>query len=221
MRVILRTMAEFVGLGVLALILAFAVNAVRGKSIDVTRPYFNKGPASPPPRSEVDRDAGRGTDDPPVAKETSSTPAVSASSAPLTPPAEAAAMVEDPPLNHGFQEVSLEQVTELFNHELAQIHVYLFVDARNDTHYEEGHIPRAIQADHYHLERYIDNLLSYAEAAEKIIVYCNGGDCEDSIFMCNDLLDAGVPYDNIYLFAGGWKAWKAANMPIETGRSNE
>jgi rhodanese-related sulfurtransferase len=119
----------------------------------------------------------------------------------------------------GFQTVSVAQAIEFFNDPMAEIKVYLFVDARDDKHYGEGHIPGAIQADHYQLDLYLDNLIQYAEAAEKIIVYCNGGDCEDSIYMCQDLEGMGISHDIIYLFVGGWEAWTKNDMPIETGGS--
>ena len=54
--------------------------------------------------------------------------------------------------------------------------------------------------------------------ALKVIVYCGGGDCEDSVFMCRELLEADVPYDAIHLYVGGWEEWTAKGMPVEEGR---
>ena len=109
----------------------------------------------------------------------------------------------------------------MFDDPNTEMGLNVFVDARNDEAYEDGHIPGAIQADHYWIEDFIDNILLHAQVAEKLIVYCNGGNCEDSILVCSDLLDAGVSYDKIYLFAGGWEAWTAANMPVATGPEGE
>ena len=122
---------------------------------------------------------------------------------------------------HTYQEVNFEQAVAIFEDPNFQAGAYIFVDARNDEAYEKGHIPGSVQADHYRLEDYIDILLDYAESAEKIIVYCNGGDCIDSILLCADLIEFEIPYENIYLFPGGLKEWSLNNMALEKGRGEE
>ncbi len=119
---------------------------------------------------------------------------------------------------HAYQTMLFEEVVEIFNDPATQMGANVFIDARNDELYEEGHIPGALQADHYRLEDYIENVLAYAESADRIIVYCNGGDCEDSIYMCTDLVELDVPYDRIYLYVGGWKEWESNGQPVATGR---
>ena len=75
--------------------------------------------------------------------------------------------------------------------------------------------------DHYRLgnydSEYIDYILESIEGAERVITFCNGGDCEDSIFMCGDLIEWDVPYDKVYLYPGGYQEWKRNGMPIEIG----
>ncbi len=124
-------------------------------------------------------------------------------------------------LKHDYQDVSFAEAVAIFEDPGTELGVNIFVDARNDAAYEEGHIPGAIQADHYRLEDYMENLLDFAAGAEKIVVYCNGGDCEDSVLICGDLIEFDVPYENIYLFSGGWKAWTDGNMPVAKGRDGE
>ena len=114
-----------------------------------------------------------------------------------------------------------DEVVAIFNEENTQLGVNVFIDARADTAFEEGHIPGAVQCDHYQLEDYMEAVLDVVYDAEKIIVYCNGGECEDSIFVCADLIDFDVSYDSIYLFAGGWKEWSGNGMPIAKGREDE
>ncbi len=113
--------------------------------------------------------------------------------------------------------VSVNEAAEVFRDPNTALGVNVFVDARGDGPFAEGHIPGAVQCDHYNLDLYVDNVLDYAQGADKVIVYCNGGDCIDSMSVCTDLEDAGVSIDNIYLFAGGWKAWLAAKLPVATG----
>jgi 3-mercaptopyruvate sulfurtransferase SseA len=91
------------------------------------------------------------------------------------------------------------------------------VDARDDEHFAEGRIPGAIQCFPYEVQRCLDKVMAAAAGAEKVVVYCGGGDCEDSIFMCRELIDAGVPEEAVYLFEGGWKEWSASSLPMETG----
>ena len=124
-------------------------------------------------------------------------------------------------VKHDYQDISFAEVVAIFEDPGTELGVNVFVDARNDVAYEEGHIPGAVQADHYRLEDYIENLLDFAEGAEKIVVYCNGGDCEDSVLLCGDLIEFDVPYESIYLFSSGWKAWTDGNMPVATGRGGE
>ncbi len=118
---------------------------------------------------------------------------------------------------HAYYELTFDEAADLFLSEENQAEAYVWVDARNDDDFEEGHIVGAIQCDHYQLENYLDAVLEYAAGAEKVIVYCNGGECEDSILVCQDLEDAGVPKDLLYLYADGWSAWAKNDMPYEGG----
>lgn len=119
---------------------------------------------------------------------------------------------------HRYQEISFDELAELLDDPTTDVGLNVLIDARNDEQYETGHIPGAIQCDPYNLEPYIDEVLSYTMGALKVIVYCGGGDCEDSAFMCRELLEADVPYDALHLYAGGWEEWTAKGMPVEEGR---
>lgn len=205
MRFIKNTAVETVVLVVMAFAVAAIANAVRGDgSIKWARNYFDKGRV----RAEVPGDSSAK----PVAEhagaksESSADHADDTSSSPASPHPE-----------HGYQEMTLEEVIAAFNDPNTELGLNLFVDARNDEAYAEGHIPRAIQVDHYQLENYIENALEFADVADQVIVYCNGGTCEDSIFVCGDLIGYGVPYEKVYLFAGGWKEWTRAEMPVAKG----
>jgi len=95
--------------------------------------------------------------------------------------------------------------------------LFLFIDAREDRAYEAGHIPGALPFDHYHPEQRMAEAMSAAQAAEKIVVYCNGGECEDSEFTAVMLQQAGVPLDRLLIFTGGITEWKQARRPVEIG----
>jgi len=96
----------------------------------------------------------------------------------------------------------------------------IFLDARNDEHYQAGHIPGAYQLDHYRPADYLSAVLPACQVAEQIVVYCNGGDCEDSENTALFLRDAQIPSEKLFVYAGGITEWAANGMPIETGERN-
>ena len=93
----------------------------------------------------------------------------------------------------------------------------VFVDARDEAHFEAGHIRGAYQLDHYRLEKYVAEILGACALAERVVVYCNGGECEDSELAANDLLQFGVPAAKLFVYAGGIAEWQSHRMPIESG----
>ena len=99
----------------------------------------------------------------------------------------------------------------------------IFIDARDDHHYASGHIPGAWQFHHYRAENYLPAVLPVCLTALQVVVYCTGGDCEDSEFAAIMLREAGVPRDALSVYAGGITEWTANGLPVETGtrRSGE
>lgn len=98
----------------------------------------------------------------------------------------------------------------------------LFVDARNREDYEEGHIPGAVYLNHYQSADLIEEVRPDLEAAFMVVVYCNGGDCDDSINLALDLVTLyGIPNGNVYVFDGGMEVWKARGLPVVTGGERE
>ena len=95
----------------------------------------------------------------------------------------------------------------------------VFIDARADSFYAEGHIPGAWQFDHYHQDRFLGTVLPVVTdpMVARVIVYCRGGDCEDSEFAAMNLMVRGVSPEKLSVYVGGHEAWKAAGMPLEQG----
>jgi rhodanese-related sulfurtransferase len=121
----------------------------------------------------------------------------------------------------GLQFAHDSQVANFFADPKRGQELVIFVDARDDDHYQAGHIPGAYQLDHYHPENYLAAVLPACQVAEKIVVYCKGGSCEDSEQTALLLRDSsGVPKDRLFVYAGGFDEWSANHRPVEIGQRN-
>jgi rhodanese-related sulfurtransferase len=120
----------------------------------------------------------------------------------------------------GLQVVNGEQAAELFRDPLYQQGAIIFIDARNDEHYQGGHIPGAYQFDNYHPENYMGAVLPICQSAQKIVIYCNGGNCEDSQFAAQTLRDVQIPNEKLFVFTGGITEWTNRGYAIEQGDRN-
>jgi rhodanese-related sulfurtransferase len=119
----------------------------------------------------------------------------------------------------GFQLASHAEVLRLFQDPRREQQRILFVDARNDAQYVAGHIPGACQLDHYHLDRTVGSVLGLAQVAEQVVVYCNGGDCEDSALAALDLVSLGVAQSKLLIYGGGFTEWRRQGLPLQRGRT--
>lgn len=82
----------------------------------------------------------------------------------------------------------------------------VFIDARPPDFYEEGHIPGAINLPV--AEALGGDLRGLPESRRTpLIVYCSGGDCEDSRIVLGALLRNG--FTDVSIFEGGWDEWSA------------
>lgn len=117
----------------------------------------------------------------------------------------------------GLQPIGWAEAKEVFQDPRFQQSLFLFIDARDDKHYQEGHVPGAFQLDYYKPETHLQLVIPMAQIAEKIVVYCNGGNCEDSELAASLLRDAGIPVEKLYVYWGGFSDWEAQGMPVEVG----
>lgn len=93
-----------------------------------------------------------------------------------------------------------------------------FADAREDEEFEAGHVQGA-----FHLPLSVFRkhgrppVLDFIPTDALIVIYCNGGDCHASHDVADLLHDFG--YKNLRVMKDGYPAWKAAGLPVETGKS--
>jgi len=94
------------------------------------------------------------------------------------------------------------------------------INARDEQHYREGHIPGACEFDPYHPEKYFATVLPVCQAAEQIVLYCNGGDCDDSESAAITLRDVGIANQKLFVYTGGITEWTTNGLPVEIGGRN-
>lgn len=195
-----QILRESVLIGVLGAFLAFAANAISPRGLVLTRNYFPSGVRSS--QSAVI------TNSPTLSN---ASPRVVAPA--HTPPQLLAARLQA----KGLQLADSNQVIQLFGDPRYEQELVIFVDARDDRHYQEGHIPGAYQFDHYRAENYLPIVLPVCQTAQQIVVYCMGGDCEDSEFAAITLASTGIPMERFYVYGGGMSEWMTNGLPVEVG----
>ena len=89
----------------------------------------------------------------------------------------------------------------------------LFVDARSQNDYDNGHIPGAVSFPVGQFEERIESFLNRYPSEQAIVTYCSGRTCEDSHNLAQFLSDVG--FTNVRVFIDGFPGWKAEGHPIE------
>ncbi len=120
----------------------------------------------------------------------------------------------------GLQLIDRRQALQFFHDPRFQQNIVVFVDARDEQHYREEHIPGAYEFDPYRPEKYFDAVLPVCKAAEQIVVYCNGGDCDDSETAALLLRDVGIANQKLLVYGGGITEWTTNGLPVEIGGRN-
>jgi len=89
------------------------------------------------------------------------------------------------------------------------------IDARHREAYEKGHIPGATNVPAALLPVAPQFLLMRAPPDQPVILYCTGGDCDESNRVWEQL--RALQYQRVRIFHGGWAAWEKSGHPIERG----
>jgi rhodanese-related sulfurtransferase len=111
-----------------------------------------------------------------------------------------------------YVEISGDDVTWLHQHGA------LFLDARRTSVYEQGHIAGARPFSVW--ESDVDDkvkalLAENRDQKQPIVVYCSGGDCEDSHMLAQKLW--GVFFNNVYVYKDGFPDWQKRGGPSKSG----
>lgn len=84
----------------------------------------------------------------------------------------------------------------------------LLLDARPDLFFQMGHIPGAANLPKDGFAVAFVKLEPHLRsgAFRQFVIYCSGGDCEDSAFVARELARAGI--GPLAIFEGGWEVWE-------------
>jgi rhodanese-related sulfurtransferase len=192
-------------------VLAFAANGLSPRGLKLSRNYFPKTESTLPAPGRTNL---------PVAAAITNLGATSTNqAATATNPAVQLQLLAARLQQHGLRLADSNQVIRLYHDPRRLAEQVVFIDARNDQHYQEGHVPGAWLFDYYRPENYLAAVLPACQVAEQIVIYCNGGGCEDSELAAL-LLAGAVPKDKMSVYGGGFTEWNALKLPVEIGARN-
>jgi len=134
----------------------------------------------------------------------------------MTPAQRLAAILKE----KGLQLIDTPRAAQLFQDPRHSQGIVVFIDARDEQRYQAGHIPGAYELDPYRPEKYFAAALPVCQAAEQIVVYCNGGDCDDSETAAILLRDIGIANQKLLVYGGGITEWTTNGLPVEVGGRN-
>ncbi|MEK6373490.1 MAG: rhodanese-like domain-containing protein [Acidobacteriota bacterium] len=97
----------------------------------------------------------------------------------------------------------------------------LFLDARRTSVYEQGHIAGARPFSVWESDidektrKLFDERSDPAAQALPIVIYCSGGDCEDSHMLAEKLW--GIQFNNVYVYKDGFPDWQKRGGAVRSG----
>lgn len=89
----------------------------------------------------------------------------------------------------------------------------VFVDARADERYQEGHIKGALSMPLNQFDERIEGFLIKYPLSTFIVTYCSGRECEESHALAQYLIEEG--YTNVKVFIDGFYCWEKEGYPVE------
>ena len=101
-----------------------------------------------------------------------------------------------------------EMTVEEFRNEADAV----LIDTREDSEWAKAHAAGAIHLGKGIIERDIEAKVPETDC--RLVLYCGGG--FRSALAADALQKMG--YTDVFSLAGGWRAWNAAEMPVESGQ---
>jgi rhodanese-related sulfurtransferase len=110
---------------------------------------------------------------------------------------------------------------EVSGDDVAALHArgsVLFLDARRSSVYRDGHIPgaRSMSVWEADIDDKVRQLFSEGrDQSAPVVIYCSGGDCEDSHMLGQKLYFVG--FDNVLVYKDGFPDWQKRGFPVTKG----
>ncbi len=82
---------------------------------------------------------------------------------------------------------------------------FFIIDARSAENYNKAHIGNAVNIFPYDEESVVVQKIFELPQNKKIVIYCDGGQCDSSHELAKMIINFG--FKNVYLYAGGWEEW--------------
>jgi len=89
----------------------------------------------------------------------------------------------------------------------------VLLDVREQSEFGAGHVCGAVHLGKGVIERDVEKL--FPNKDQSLVLYCGGG--FRSLLAGDSLIRMG--YRQVWSLAGGWRAWNAANGPVDPPRS--
>jgi molybdopterin/thiamine biosynthesis adenylyltransferase/rhodanese-related sulfurtransferase len=107
----------------------------------------------------------------------------------------------------------IEEIDAVRASELRETESPVFVDVRERTEWDEGHVPGAVHVPKSHLESRIEQAVPDRDAT--VVVYCASG--SRSVFAAKTLEELG--YEHVVSLSGGFTDWKRNGFPFDLPRA--
>lgn len=109
---------------------------------------------------------------------------------------------------HSFPTVDTEEFEEYAVYLEDEAGDVVYLDARRRGQYERGHVPGAWNVPRNDPAA-LEAALAALQDAAYVVIYCQGGNCEDSIFLAEDLVYRhGVDPSIVHIYEPGWEEWQ-------------
>lgn len=217
---IARTFTEMVLVLASGIGIGLVVNESSPDGLDLQRDYFPKAAVSSQPAATTGQSSAESAAPPPTGLTGQEPATADPAPGPATDEAPLDPAVLERLASKGLRAATFAETRALYEDPMYAYEAYVFIDARDDDHYGEGHIPGAYQFDHFRADRYQEQMMQIIPTAMSIVVYCNGGDCEDSESAALFLLGLGADPSQLAVYTGGITQWRDQHMPVELGARN-
>lgn len=141
-------------------------------------------------------------------------PAAATEAVPAAPASAAAGFTQTPkdklPVGH----ITIDEAFSLYQRGLSDFNTF-FVDSRKLEEYAKGHVPGAIRIDTSMFQLKEPDELGLIPRTGYVVVYCNGGHCDESENVAKRLDGSG--YKFVYVMHDGLPGWQAMGHPVQTG----